>query len=193
MRMRSYLKRPIPTFGSITEAELRVTMSSLPSVADHLSQQAMSRHADEADAFGRTAFNRYYYAAFLSTRSFLLQIERSWSRAPHGNIPDLLEVDLIKRLRVALKPLQTKGMVPTGRAKSLISQAGAAAGDMASILRTAYKVRIAADYEPETKVAFEPTTFRLATHTEAEAKQWLIRIDRNKGILLNVAKEVGLV
>lgn len=52
-------------------------MSSLPSVADHLSQIAKSRHADEADAFGRTAFNRYYYAAFLSTRELLMQIERS--------------------------------------------------------------------------------------------------------------------
>ena len=64
---------------------------------------------------------------------------------------------------------------------------------MASILRTAYKVRITADYTPEEKVIFEPATFRLATHTEAEAKQWLIRIERNKGIILNVAKELGLV
>lgn len=168
-------------------------MSSLPSVADHLGQVAKSRHADEADAFGRTAFNRYYYAAFLSTRELLMQVERSWSRAPHGNIPELLEVELVKRLRTTLKPLQIKGLVAEGRAKSLISQAGTAAGDMASILRTAYKVRITADYEPEEKVTFEPTTFRLATHTEAEAKQWLLRIDRNKGIILNVAREVGLV
>lgn len=100
---------------------------------------------------------------------------------------------MLKRLRTAIKPLQSKGLVPEGRAKSLLSQAGAAAGEMASILRTAYKVRVAADYEPNEKVAFEPTTFRLATHTEAEAKQWLIRIDRNKGIILNVAREVGLV
>ena len=168
-------------------------MNSLPLVADHLSQEAKSRHADGADAFGRTAFNRYYYAAFLSTRELLMQIERSWSRAPHGNIPDLLERDLVKRLRTTLKRLQTKGTVAEGRAKSLVSQAGAAAGDIASILRMAYKVRITADYEPEERVAFEPTTFRLATHTEAEAKQWILRIDRNKGIILNIAKEVGLV
>lgn len=168
-------------------------MSSLPSVADHLSQEAKLRLAEEADAFGRTAFNRYYYAVFLSTRELLLQVDRSWSGEPHSNIPGLLEVTLLKRLRTAIKPLQSKGLVPEGRAKSLLSQAGAAAGEMASILRTAYKVRVAADYEPNEKVAFEPTTFRLATHTEAEAKQWLIRIDRNKGIILNVAREVGLV
>jgi hypothetical protein len=168
-------------------------MSSLPIVADLLSNVAKTRHADEADAFGRTAFNRYYYAAFLSTRDLLIQIERGWSRTPHGNIPSLLEEDLLKRLRTKLKPLQIKGIVPDSRAKSLISQAGAAAGEMASILRTAYKVRVAADYEPDEKVTFEPATFRLATHTEAEARNWLLRIDRSKGIILNVAKEIGLV
>ncbi len=94
---------------------------------------------------------------------------------------------------MALRPLQAKGLVAEGKAKSLVSQAGSAGGEMASILRIAYKVRITADYMPEEKVIFEPATFRLATHTEAEAKQWLLRIDRAKGILLNVAKEVGLV
>jgi len=64
---------------------------------------------------------------------------------------------------------------------------------MASILRTANIVRVTADYRPDEKVVFEPTTFRLATHTEAEARQWLRRIDRNKGIVLSVAREVGLV
>jgi hypothetical protein len=168
-------------------------MSSLPSVADHLSQEAKSRHADEADAFGRTAFNRYYYAAFLSTRELLLQINASWSGGSHSNIPDLLEGALLNRFRTELKRQRTRGIVPEGRAKSLLSQAGAAAGDMASILRVAYKVRVVSDYEPEEKVAFEPATFRLATHTEAEAKLWLVRIDRSKGIILSVAKEVGLV
>ena len=99
----------------------------------------------------------------------------------------------MKRLRTTLKPLQSKGIVSRSRAMSLLSQAGAAAGDIAAILRIAYKVRVAADYEPEEKVTFEPATFRLATHTEAEAKQWLIRIDRSKGVILNVAREVGLV
>lgn len=168
-------------------------MNSLPLVADHLSHTAKAKLADEADAFGRTAFNRYYYAAYLSTRDLLIQIDRSWARSAHGNIPEILETDLIKRLRAVLKPLQAKGLVAEGKAKSLISQAGAAGGEMASILRMAYKVRVAADYMPDEKVVFESATFRLASHTESEAKQWLLRIDRAKGILLSIAKEAGLV
>lgn len=168
-------------------------MSSLPQVAEHLAREAKRRTADEADAFGRTAFNRYYYAAFLSTRELLTQIDRSWSGAPHGNIPELLESSLICRLRTLLRRLRTKGLVPEDRANRLLSQARAAGSDMASILRTANIVRVTADYRPDEKVVFEPTTFRLATHTEAEARQWLRRIDRNKGIVLSVAREVGLV
>jgi hypothetical protein len=168
-------------------------MSSLPTVAEHLSQVAKARVADEADAFGRTAFNRYYYAAFLSTRELLIQIERSWASTAHGNIPGLLETELLKRIRRALKELQAKGLVAEGKAKSLISQAGSAGGEMASILRMAYNVRVTADYAPEEKVVFEPSTFRLANHSEAEAKRWLQRIDRNKGVILSVAKEVSLV
>lgn len=168
-------------------------MNSLPTVAEHLGQVAKAKLLDEADAFGRTAFNRYYYASFLSTRQLLIQIDTSWAHTPHGNIPVLLETDLVKRFRTAIKRLQVNGLVSENRSKSLVSQAGTAGGEMASILRTAYKVRITADYTPEEKVIFEPATFRLATHTEAEAKQWLIRIERNKGIILNVAKELGLV
>lgn len=168
-------------------------MSLLPIVAKHLSDTARIKAGEEADAFGRTAFNRYYYAAFLSTRELLLQIDSSWAHAPHRNIPDLLERDLVKRLRTALKALQAKGLVTEGKAKRLINQTHAAGGDMASILRIAYKVRITADYIPEEKVHFEPGTFRLATHTESEAREWLRRINRKKGVLLNISKEVGLV
>ena len=64
---------------------------------------------------------------------------------------------------------------------------------MASILRTAYTVRVTADYMPEEKVIFEPATFRLATHTEAKARNWLQRIDRSKGVVLGAAREIGIV
>lgn len=171
-------------------------MSSLPLVADHLSQEAKSRcanQADEADAFGRAAFNRYYYATFLSTRQLLMQVESSWSESQHSTIPNLLEKSLVKKLRAALKPLRKKKVIAEGKAESLLRQVGAAAGDTASILRMANNVRITADYRPEEKIVFEASTFKLATHTEAEAKEWLPRIERNNGVILKVAREIGLV
>jgi hypothetical protein len=91
-------------------------MSFLPSVADHLSKAARNAGGGEADAFGRSAFNRYYYAAFLSTRELLATIERSWKGVPHSNIPDLLENDLRTRFQREMKRLQDKHLISEGKA-----------------------------------------------------------------------------
>lgn len=181
------------TFDGCNDKARSFEMNLLPKVAEHLCKAARSSNDDEADAFGRSAFNRYYYAAYLSTRDLLAMIDGAWSRTPHRNIPGILEDDLRKRFQRNLKRLKDKGLISDGKAKSLVSQVGAAGSEIASILRTAYMVRVTADYIPEEKVIFEPTTFQLATHTEAEAKNWLQRVDRNKGIVLNAAKEIGLV
>lgn len=181
------------TFGSSTDIARGFEMNFLPRVAEHLCKAARSSNSGEADAFGRSAFNRYYYAAYLSTRDLLAVIDGAWSRTPHSNIPGILEDDLRKRFQRNLKRLQDKGLISEGKAKSLASQVGAAGSEIASVLRVAYTVRVTADYIPEEKVIFEPTTFQLATHTEAEAKNWLKRVDRNKGIVLNAAREIGLV
>ena len=66
-----------------------------------------------------TAFNRYYYAAFLTTRDLLIQIDKGWSRTSHANIPELLEADLLKRVRASVKKLETKGLLAHGRSQSL--------------------------------------------------------------------------
>lgn len=171
-------------------------MNSLPSVADYLSDEAKLRNAnsaDEADAFGRTAFNRYYYAAFLSTRDLLKRIERPWSKQAHKNMPDLLEKALTRKLGGFLKQQQRKGLMTASEKRRLNTQMRAAAAEMSNVLRAAYGVRLTADYEPEERVEFYGSTFRLATYTQAAAKRWLHRIDHSKGIILNVARVAGLV
>lgn len=45
------------------------------------------------DLFGRSAFNRYYYAAFLVTREMLGELQNSWKATPHRQIPILLTVN----------------------------------------------------------------------------------------------------
>jgi len=42
-------------------------MTSLLGVANHLSVAAKAKTGDDADAFGRTAFNRYYWLYALSS------------------------------------------------------------------------------------------------------------------------------
>lgn len=168
-------------------------MVALQQVADHLTACAKARTGDEADAFGRSAFNRYYYATFLTTRDLLVRIDSAWAKTRHAHVPTVLEQDLLKRVRTTVKGLEARGILAHGRGRSLINQANAASGDIASILRSAYEVRRSADYAPEERVVFEPTGFRLATHSDVEAKNWVTRVERAKGILINVSKELGLV
>jgi hypothetical protein len=167
-------------------------MIGLFEVAEHLSSRANALVGDDsADAFGRSAFNRYYYASFHSVRELLLALDESWAKAPHKNLPGLLEDDLIKRMKALAKQQERLGALNAARGRALLGQAQNAASDIAMILRAAYAVRIAADYEPTKSVSFFVGGFRLVEHTNAEARNWKDRVDKKKGILLRIAKELG--
>ena len=64
-------------------------MAGLRSVAEHLSTHAkvLGSGDAEADAFGRSAFNRHYYATFLTVRELLVAIDIAWAKTPHAEIP----------------------------------------------------------------------------------------------------------
>jgi len=77
--------------------------------------------------------------------------------------------------------------------RTLLRQARSAASEIASALSVAYAVRRVADYEPEIAVVFESSGFRLSDHTDAEARRWKERIEREKGSLIRVSRELGIV
>jgi hypothetical protein len=167
-------------------------MIGLLEVAEHLSKRAdASVGHDSADAFGRSAFNRYYYASFHTVRDLLFALDESWAKVPHKNLPGLIEGDLIKRMKRLAEQQERLGALKASRRHSLLSQAQTAANDIATILRAAYAVRIAADYEPTKPVDFFDGGFRLVQHTNTEARNWANRVEKRKGILLRVCKESG--
>lgn len=168
-------------------------MGTLVTVADNLASTAISQTGASADAFGRSAFNRYYYASFLTTRDLLLQVDRSWVKTSHANIPEILEITLIKKVRLSVKNQISKQLINTSRGFNLQSQVTSAASDIASILKIAYDLRTIADYEPEVPVVFSTTHFELGTHTNTEAKKWFTRVEQKKGMLIKSLKELGLV
>ena len=166
-------------------------MSGLFDVAEHLSSRAKLLAGDEADAFGRSAFNRYYYASFLTVRDLLVILDASWAKERHANIPMLLEGTLIKRVKALAKRQEAAGALSEARRRVLIKQAMSAVGEIASILREAYAVRVAADYEPTHTVVFDVSGFRLVEHSDAEARNWKARVEQRKGVLLRISKELG--
>jgi len=168
-------------------------MPGMHQVAEHLSLQARALTGDDADAFGRSAFNRYYYATYLSVRELLASLDSSWETQPHSAIPNLLETTVMRLVRDQAKRMSKSGLLTEAKQHSLAKQAGRASSDIASVLRVAYGVRVVADYRPDQRVGFQHAEFRLAEHSQTEARKWKMRVDRSKGVLMNISKELGIV
>jgi len=167
-------------------------MSEIHAVGEHLSAKAKAEAGECADAFGRSAFNRYYYSAYLSVRDLLKQINPNW-KVQHSGLPDLLEDAVINLIRrEALKQMKSS-LISASERSRLTSQAATAASALANVLRTAYAVRVISDYEPEQLLKFERGTFSLLSRTDGEARSWLASVSMYKGQILHVAKELALV
>lgn len=168
-------------------------MSDLHGVAEHLSMKAKVLDGDAADAFGRSAFNRYYYATYLTVRELLALIDASWESQSHATIPDLLEGALLKRLKFEANKQERLGFLAKPHEMQLIKQATQASSAIASVLRSAYSVRVVSDYQPNIKVIFQGNGFSMLDHSDLEAKNWKKRVEREKGILINISRELGVV
>ncbi|TCT81688.1 hypothetical protein EDC48_12846 [Gibbsiella quercinecans] len=168
-------------------------MSDFHKVAEHLSQHAKKCKDDTADAFGRSALNRYYYATYISVREFLGTMDKSWEGQSHGTIPPLLEGELLKRIRTAAASQERLGLITTPKSKGYISSASNAASSIASILKSAYSIRVISDYKPNIKLTFNNGGFSCGGHTDSEARSWKSKVDAQKGILLNISRELGIV
>jgi hypothetical protein len=86
-------------------------------VGDHLAEvAAKSGDATHFDLFGRSAFNRYYYSAFLSVRTALRTIDSRWATPSHQAVPAVLKGDVLARLKrqtpvISLKSLFTEDKI----------------------------------------------------------------------------------
>lgn len=170
-------------------------MAGLQSVAEHLSLHARGLGAGDVDvdAFGRSAFNRHYYATFLTVRDLLVTIDAAWAKTPHAEIPNRIEKNLVARIKDAAKKQVRSGVLVAGRSSAIVGQSISAATEIASVLKSAYNIRVAADYEPSHKVVFGSTGLELDSCSIGEASSWYGRVEREKWKLIAISKELGLV
>ncbi|EPE3624740.1 hypothetical protein ACSIA8_002789 [Serratia marcescens] len=174
-------------------------MTALHLVADHLVKQANTafkkgeRHQILADAYGRTAFNRYYYACFLNVREFVSNIDASWAKVKHAGVPDLLRVSVNKKIEVELKKSEKIGDITPREYKSKKSIILSSLDSMASTMSMAYTIRGIVDYEPEIEMVFKENGFTINSQTVASAKGWLQTINSERSKITKIMKEVGFV
>lgn len=147
----------------------------MESVALFLQTKANSCPPDsrDFDLFGRSSFNRYYYAVYLQVRSMLGDLNETWAAAQHAGIPDLLTGQVlatIKRLRTRAAKLGDNDAV------QICERAAASAHELAALMRDAYAVRVTADYRPDIAVvADDRGRFRLNLVPVTTAHDWAAR------------------
>jgi hypothetical protein len=142
-------------------------------VGDYLVEAAskISEEVDQ-DLFGRSAFNRYYYAAFLSVRNLFGEIDDRLNEPQHGQIPKLLTVTLKGRIDKLIKNQQKGGVLPSERAQELRDNLETALTTLADLMGYAYSIRKIADYEPDIKIKFNSEKLEIGGCDSVIAKKW---------------------
>lgn len=163
-------------------------------VGSELERLALSdADPNNADLLGRSAFNRYYYAAFLITRETLGYMQPNWKGTQHANIPELLTACLKKPAKHALTQQRRDGVITQGKESRLLTELSTTASELAQLLTQAYDARILADYEPEIKTIKDKNVICLKSHKLTTARQWPEQANRHCARLKRVWKEIGLV
>ena len=113
----------------------------------------LSQSDPKKDAFARSAYNRYYFACYLSVRTELRKMGNIGGRKPnHSDIPEILAKKVSRKLQPHLAKARKRDDKQIIRQ---IEHAKDALNRAASIMETAYPTRLVADYEEESIVKFE--------------------------------------
>jgi hypothetical protein len=162
-------------------------------VANRLSQIAVDERIEiDADAFGRSAFNRYYYAAYLETRDMLGQLNPSWVRTPHSVIPGFLTETILNAIRRNAKRQLTLGALSKSESALLRDTANKSTAYLSDLLREAYAIRCVADYQPEQRILRDGNIIKLGDHSIQAARKWPQRASFHAKILIRIWRQLGL-
>lgn len=145
------------------------------------------------DLFGRSAYNRYYYAAFLCVRAALKRIDNSWATPTHAAVPELLLGAVRKRVKNKIRLAVNSNQITYSRGKQLYRAVSDAATELSNLLALAREVRRVADYEPEQLVDRQGSVVRLGSCTLESATKWMQRADIEVNKIIRVYVELGLI
>jgi len=161
-------------------------------VADRLRDIALHSNLDhEIDLFGRSAFNRYYYAAYLAVRKNLMEINSDWATAAHKNLPTILTIAINKSAtRIAIN-LTKKGILTKSEESRILTSIKICGYELSKILQSGYEARSYADYFPEEIVTRESGNLSLHNYTTHEAQSWPKRAEKHAVQLLNIWRQLG--
>jgi hypothetical protein len=146
----------------------------------------------EQDLFCRSAFNRFYYSAFLITRETLGDLKQSWKKQKHKSIPELLVKGVRDPVSTELDKLVKKNVITEGERSRILTSLKNATSDLSNLLKEGYDVRCIADYEPEVLISIQQRNFLLNNYNLSSAKLWPGRASANCKVIRKAWEDCGL-
>lgn len=140
-------------------------------VAQYLQSEAVNRTCQvERDLFGRSAFNRYYYAMYLEVRSSVAKLRPEWANSKHATLPELFRGAIKKSLSQGSKKARRIG---DNDLVNLCERAISMSENLANLMEKGYATRVSADYYPDLPISFlGAREFQLNTVDIKDAKSW---------------------
>jgi hypothetical protein len=166
----------------------------MKAVGEHLRVHSVKQtDSNLMDLFGRSAFNRFYYAAFLITRDMLGDLDPKWKKLKHSTLPVILEKSLKPIvLRRVNKNVQS-GIMSEGEKSKQLRILKVATGELSNLLKEAYALRCIADYQPELRVSRNRDVLTLEDKKLTTAKTWPDKSSACCKSIRKVFMETGIV
>lgn len=139
-------------------------------VAQHLKGHTVTLAAGEdRDQFGRSAFNRFYYSAYLTVKRELGAVISTLPR-DHAGIPNFLRTTVKKELAEGTRRARR---AEDAELVDICARAKSAAIELADLMEQGYSTRVLADYFPEKPVNFSGLpNFELNNVSVEHAQTW---------------------
>jgi len=161
-------------------------------VGDKLRDLAIAASdADVINKYGRSAFNRYYYASYLIVRSAIMNIDPKWAQCSHKDLPNLLRKTIYRQARDQALRLERAGQLNARQKSLLIDSIKICTAKLAQLLQSGYAIRCVADYSPEEIVVLRSKNLYLGNCTTSAAQHWPEQAAINAGQLQAKWRELG--
>lgn len=163
-------------------------------VGDHLAESALTQsNNSNSDLFARSAFNRYYYAVYLTVKERISKINPVWGNIPHKSLPELLTGKVTKFIKNDIKKKIKQGVFSPYEGESLKQKVVHSANELSNLLFDANRIRVIADYEPDVKVILKGSTFILDGEKISEAKRWKNIAEIHTNSIMKAYRDVGII
>jgi hypothetical protein len=161
-------------------------------VGNHLSAFASSIRGTSSDdrLFARSAFNRYYYAAFLASRRLLTETTKTAS-LPHKALPEYLTGQFQNIVKRQIQAALRSGVLSYADRARMLNTLKYNTLLLRELLMLAYSVRVLADYEPDVPVEIKHDTYSLGASTLSAASNWVNRAQLHCKNLHKIWKDLG--